>query len=210
MKYGVSDVRPSDQNSLNKSYSGLDHTEILMNILQTPLAGVLLLEPKIFKDDRGWFLESYHEKRYWDLGLDVKFVQDNHSHSSQGTLRGLHYQLNHPQGKLVRVVMGEVYDVCVDIRRGSSTFGQWYGVYLSAENHRQLYVPPGFAHGFCVVSESADFLYKCTDFYTPGDEYSIRWNDPQIKIEWPISEPLLSDKDARAPLFRDAAPVLPT
>jgi dTDP-4-dehydrorhamnose 3,5-epimerase len=180
-----------------------------MNVLQTPLAGVFLLEPRIFKDDRGWFFESYHEKRYWDAGLAAKFVQDNHSRSSQGTLRGLHYQLEHPQGKLVRVVMGEVYDVCVDIQQGSPTFGQWYGVYLSDENHRQLYVPPGFAHGFCVVSENADFLYKCTDFYTPGDEYSIRWDDPQIGIEWPITDPLLSDKDARAPLLKDAAAVLP-
>jgi dTDP-4-dehydrorhamnose 3,5-epimerase len=192
------------------NYSDLEHHEILMNVLQTPLAGVLLLEPRIFKDDRGWFFESYHEKRYWDVGLTANFVQDNHSHSSQGTLRGLHYQLAHPQGKLVRVVTGEAYDVCVDIRRGSSTFGQWYGVYLSGDNHLQLYVPPGFAHGFCVVSKSADFLYKCTDFYTPGDEYGIRWDDPQIGIEWPIAQPLLSDKDARAPLLKDAESVLPT
>jgi dTDP-4-dehydrorhamnose 3,5-epimerase len=180
-----------------------------MNILQTPLPGVLLFEPRIFKDDRGWFCESYHEKRYWDAGLDVRFVQDNQSHSMQGTLRGLHYQLNHPQGKLVRVVIGEVYDVCVDIRQGSPSFGQWYGVYLSAENHRQLYIPPGFAHGFCVVSEWADFLYKCTDFYTPGDEYGIRWDDAQIGIEWPINSPLLSEKDACAPLLSEATAALP-
>jgi dTDP-4-dehydrorhamnose 3,5-epimerase len=192
------------------NYSSLGHYKMRMNVLQTPLAGVLLLEPRIFKDDRGWFFESYHEKRYWDAGLTANFVQDNHSRSSQGTLRGLHYQLNHPQGKLVRVVMGEVYDVCVDIRRGSPTFGQWYGVYLSGDNHLQLYVPPGFAHGFCVVSESADFLYKCTDFYAPGDEYSVRWDDPQIGIDWPMVDPLLSDKDACAPLLKDAESILPT
>lgn len=180
-----------------------------MNILETPISGVLLIEPRVFADDRGFFFESYHEKRAWDAGLQVKFVQDNHSFSKQGTLRGLHYQLKHPQGKLVRVATGEVFDVAVDIRQGSHTFGQWYGAYLSAENHRQLYVPPGFAHGFCVISETADFLYKCTDFYTPGDEYSIRWDDAEIGIDWPIADPVLSAKDAIAPLLRDSDPHLP-
>jgi dTDP-4-dehydrorhamnose 3,5-epimerase len=180
-----------------------------MKILETTLPGVLLLEPRIFSDDRGSFFESYHEKRAWDAGLQVKFVQDNQSFSKQGTLRGLHYQLNHPQGKLVRVVMGEVFDVAVDIRQGSPTFGQWYGAYLSAENHQQLYVPPGFGHGFCVLSETADFLYKCTDFYTPGDEYAIRWDDPEIGINWPLAAPILSAKDAIAPLLKDATHQLP-
>jgi dTDP-4-dehydrorhamnose 3,5-epimerase len=180
-----------------------------MKILETTLPGVLLLEPRIFNDDRGFFFESYHEKRAWDAGLQTKFVQDNHSFSKQDTLRGLHYQLNNPQGKLVRVVTGEVFDVAVDIRQGSSTFGQWYGTSLSAENHRQLYVPPGFAHGFCVISETADFLYKCTGFYTTGDEYAIRWDDPDIGIDWPIADPILSAKDAIAPLLKDATHQLP-
>ncbi len=180
-----------------------------MQILETSIPGVLLIEPRVFKDDRGFFFESYHEKRAWDVGLKVKFMQDNHSFSKQGTLRGLHYQLANPQGKLVRVATGEVFDVAVDIRQGSPTFGQWYGAYLSAENHRQLYIPPGFAHGFCVISETADFLYKCTDFYTPGDEYGIRWDDPEVGIDWPIADPVLSAKDAIAPLLKDSASQLP-
>jgi dTDP-4-dehydrorhamnose 3,5-epimerase len=177
-----------------------------MQVLETPLPGVLVIEPRVFQDDRGYFYESYHEKRYWDAGLQVQFVQDNHSHSQRGTLRGLHYQLQHPQGKLVRVAVGEVFDVAVDIRKGSPTFGHWYGVYLSGENNKQLYVPPGYAHGFCVLSETADFLYKCTDFYTPGDEYAVLWNDPDIQIQWPsIINPLLSPKDAEAPLLHAIA-----
>lgn len=180
-----------------------------MKIIQTPLPGVLVIEPRVFEDDRGFFLQSYHEKQFWDAGLRDTFVQDNHSFSKQGTLRGLHYQLKHPQGKLVRVVTGEAFDVAVDIRQGSPTFGQWFGDILSAENKRQLYVPPGFAHGFCVLSETADFLYKCTDFYTPGDEYGIRWNDPEIKIDWPIHDPVLSAKDETAPWLKDASAHLP-
>jgi dTDP-4-dehydrorhamnose 3,5-epimerase len=180
-----------------------------MHILETTLPGVMLLEPHIFHDARGFFFESYHEKQAWDGGLKVNFVQDNHSFSKQGTLRGLHYQLNHPQGKLVRVVTGEVFDVAVDLRQGSPTFGKWHGALLSAANHRQLYVPPGFAHGFCTISETADFLYKCSDFYASGDEYAIRWNDPEIGIDWPIAEPILSPKDAIAPLLKDATPRLP-
>ena len=182
-----------------------------MQILETSLPGVLLIEPRIFSDDRGFFYESYHEKKYWDLGLQDRFVQDNHSQSTQGTLRGLHYQLQHPQGKLVRVVQGEVFDVAVDIRKGSPTFGQWFGVHLSDQNNKQLYVPPNFAHGFCVLSETADFLYKCTDFYTPGDEYSLRWDDAQIGIQWPMDvDPILSSKDAAAPLLAEAEANLPT
>jgi dTDP-4-dehydrorhamnose 3,5-epimerase len=180
-----------------------------MHTSETSLPGVLLLEPRIFNDDRGFFFESYHEKRAWDAGLKVKFVQDNHSFSKQGTLRGLHYQLKNPQGKLVRVVTGEVFDVAVDIRQGSPTFGKWHGAYLSAKNYRQLYVPPGFGHGFCVVSETADFLYKCTDFYAAGDEYAIRWDDLEIGIDWPIADPILSAKDAIAPLLKDATHQLP-
>jgi dTDP-4-dehydrorhamnose 3,5-epimerase len=181
-----------------------------MQILETTLPGVLLIEPRVFNDDRGFFFESYSEQRAWDAGLQVKFVQDNHSFSKQGTLRGLHYQLQNPQGKLVRVATGEVFDVAVDIRQGSPTFGHWYGVHLSAENRRQLYVPPGFAHGFCVLSETADFLYKCTDFYAPGDEYGIYWDDPDIGIDWQVERPVLSEKDAIAPRLKDAAHQLPT
>jgi dTDP-4-dehydrorhamnose 3,5-epimerase len=180
-----------------------------MQVIETSLSGVLVIESKAFQDDRGFFLESYHEKRYWNTGIRVKFVQDNHSFSKRGTLRGLHYQLKHPQGKLVRVVNGEVFDVAVDIRLGSPTFGQWFTGVLSAENKKQLYIPPGFAHGFCVLSETADFLYKCTDFYTPGDEYSVRWNDPDLNIPWPIEEPVLSGKDEAAPFLKEASQYLP-
>jgi dTDP-4-dehydrorhamnose 3,5-epimerase len=180
-----------------------------MKVIQTSLPEVLVIEPQVFKDDRGFFLQSYHEKQFWDAGLQVTFVQDNHSSSKRGTLRGLHYQLKHPQGKLVRVVSGEVFDVAVDIRQGSPTFGKWVGDVLSAENKKQLYVPQGFAHGFCVLSETADFLYKCTDFYTPGDEYGVRWDDPDININWPIENPVLSAKDEAAPSLKDAKAHLP-
>jgi dTDP-4-dehydrorhamnose 3,5-epimerase len=180
-----------------------------MQILETSLPGVLLIEPHVFEDDRGFFFEAYHEKRYGELGLPVNFVQDNHSQSRQDTLRGLHYQLNYPQGKLVRVLQGEVFDVAVDIRQGSPTWGQWYGATLSAANKRQLYVPPGFAHGFCVVSHTADVLYKCTDFYAPQDEYGLRWNDPDLQITWPTQTPLLSAKDAAAPYLKEASAHLP-
>lgn len=166
-----------------------------MKISPTAIPDVVLIEPAVHGDSRGFFMESYHQTKFAAQGLDQVFVQDNHSRSEKGVLRGLHYQLKHPQGKLVRVVTGEVFDVAVDIRRGSPTFGQWVGDYLSAENHKMLYVPPGFAHGFCVVSESADFLYKCTDFYDPADEQGIIWNDPQINIRWPAMTFSLSDKD---------------
>ncbi len=181
-----------------------------MQVLPTPLPGVLIFEPRVFSDERGYFFESYHEQRYSQAGLQRRFVQDNHSRSIQGTLRGLHYQLHHPQGKLVRVTLGEVFDVAVDIRQGSPTFGQWFGTYLSADNQRQMYIPEGFAHGFCVTSEVADFLYKCTDFYVASDDRGIFWNDPELKISWPISQPLLSLKDAaRLPLSKMSADDLP-
>ena len=167
---------------------------------------VLLIEPAVYGDPRGFFMESWHAKKYAEHGLTEAFVQDNHSRSIRGVLRGLHYQLKHPQGKLVRVVLGEVFDVAVDIRRGSPRFGEWVGVHLSAANHRQLYIPPGFAHGFCTLSEQADFLYKCTDFYAAGDEYGVIWNDPDIGIEWPDMEYLLSDKDRVFSRLREMNP----
>ncbi len=166
-----------------------------MRVEQTSLPGVLLIEPKVFGDSRGFFLESYHHQRYAEAGIDAVFVQDNHSRSSHGVLRGLHYQVRHPQGKLVSVVAGEVFDVAVDIRSGSPHFGKWFGCVLSAENHRQLWVPPGFAHGFCTLSETADFLYKCTDYYHPEDEGGVLWNDPDLAIAWPVASPALSAKD---------------
>ena len=172
-----------------------------MNAQSTAIEGVFVLEPKVFGDARGFFMESYNRHAFHEAtGLDIDFVQDNHSRSRKGVLRGLHYQIQQPQGKLVRVTSGAVFDVAVDIRRGSPTFGRWVGVELSADNHRQLWVPPGMAHGFVVLSESADFLYKTTDYYAPQFERSIAWNDPTIGIDWPlaahgITEPLLSDKD---------------
>jgi dTDP-4-dehydrorhamnose 3,5-epimerase len=180
-----------------------------MNIIETELPGVLIIEPVVYGDARGFFLESFHARRYAESGLPETFVQDNHSRSSRGVLRGLHYQLRHPQGKLVRVVSGEVFDVAVDIRRGSPTFGRWVGATVSADNHRQLYVPPGFAHGFCVLSEYADFLYKCTDYYAPDDEHGVRWDDPDIGVEWPALAFRLSDKDRNNPLLRELDAELP-
>lgn len=165
---------------------------------------VLLIEPDVFPDPRGFFMETFHAVKYAEHGLPAVFLQDNHSRSSRGVLRGLHYQLNNPQGKLVRVVSGEVFDVAVDIRRGSPWFGKWVGAILSEENHRQIYVPPGFAHGFCTLSEHADFLYKCTDLYAPGDEYGIAWDDPEIAIEWPEMDYLISDKDLANPLLTES------
>ncbi|MGB7414352.1 MAG: dTDP-4-dehydrorhamnose 3,5-epimerase [Thermosynechococcaceae cyanobacterium] len=174
-----------------------------MNVRETPLPGVIILEPKIYQDDRGLFFESYQHDRYQSAGLHKTFVQDNLSRSTKGVLRGLHYQIQHPQGKLVSVAAGAVFDVCVDIRQGSPTFGQWFGEVLSDKNYWQMYIPQGFAHGFCVLSEIAIFTYKCTDFYAPQDEYCLRWNDPTISIDWPITTPLLSKKDAEAPLWAD-------
>jgi len=179
-----------------------------VKISETELPGVLLLEPKRFGDDRGFFMELFHAKRYSEAGIPGPFVQDNFSRSAKGILRGLHFQQPHAQGKLVQVFAGTVYDVAVDIRRGSPTFGKWVGVELSADNRRQLWVPAGFAHGFCVLSESADFHYKCTELYSPASEHGIAWNDPDLGIPWPVKSPLLSPKDSAAPRLKDA-PVLP-
>ncbi len=182
-----------------------------MKINKTHLEGVLHIEPKVFGDARGFFLETYNKQRYMDAGFpDVDFVQDNHSKSSRGVLRGLHFQVNNPQGKLVQVATGSVFDVVVDIRKGSPTFGQWYGCVLSEENHHQLWVPPKFAHGFCVLSETADFLYKCTDYYQPNDESGLLWNDAKVGIDWPLKDPLLSEKDsALLSLFDIPSELLP-
>ncbi|MDS4021663.1 MAG: dTDP-4-dehydrorhamnose 3,5-epimerase [Candidatus Competibacter sp.] len=166
-----------------------------MKIVATELPGVLLLEPNVFGDARGFFMETWQAARYREAGMPERFVQDNHSRSRRGVLRGLHYQLAQPQGKLVWVTRGAVFDVAVDIRRGSPTFGRWYGCVLDDVDHRQLYVPPGFAHGFCVLSDEADFFYKCTDYYHPPSERGIAWDDPQIGIEWPLGDVSLSTKD---------------
>jgi dTDP-4-dehydrorhamnose 3,5-epimerase len=180
-----------------------------MKFVKTAIPEVVLIEPDIHRDSRGFFLESYHQEKYAAGGIAGLFVQDNHSHSLKGTLRGLHAQLRHPQGKLVRAVQGEMFDVAVDIRRGSPTFGRWVGVVLSGENFRQLYIPPGFVHGFCVLSERVDVEYKCTDFYVPGDEISVAWDDPEVGIEWPVKAPILSPKDAAAPRLRELEDRLP-
>jgi len=167
-----------------------------MNVLKTKLHDCVIIEPKVFGDERGFFLETFQAERYAELaGITLPFVQDNYSRSLKAVLRGLHYQKTKPQGKLVRVVRGEVYDVAVDIRQDSTTFGQWEGVILSEENNRQFWVPPGFAHGFLVLSDTADFEYKCTDYYDPSDEGSILWNDPELAITWPTSSPIVSAKD---------------
>jgi dTDP-4-dehydrorhamnose 3,5-epimerase len=170
-----------------------------MKVTPTKHPEVLLVEPEVFEDARGFFMESFHAEKFREHGLPEAFVQDNHSHSTRSVLRGLHYQLRHPQGKLVRAVTGEVFDVSVDIRKGSPRFGHWVGQVLSGENRHQLYIPPGFAHGFCVLSEQADVLYKCTDFYRSGDEFGIAWDDPDIGIRWPERDCLLSDKDRHNP-----------
>ncbi|OZB37028.1 MAG: dTDP-4-dehydrorhamnose 3,5-epimerase [Halothiobacillus sp. 15-55-196] len=177
-----------------------------MKVTPTAIPEVLILEPKVFGDERGFFMESFNARKFAEAtGLNVQFVQDNHSRSTKGVLRGLHYQVQQPQGKLVRVVSGAVFDVAVDIRKSSPTFGQWVGVELSAENHRQLWVPAGFAHGFLVLSDTADFLYKTTDYYAPEYERCIRWNDSSIGIQWPISEaPSLSVKDAQGKSLNEA------
>lgn len=174
-----------------------------MNVIQTKIPGALIFEPKVFGDERGFFLETFEDRRYREAGIQESFVQDNHSRSAYGVLRGMHGQKQHAQGKLVRVTSGEVFDVAVDLRKSSPAFGQWVGVKLTASNHTQFYVPPGCLHGFCVLSESADFLYKCTDYYHPEDEVALIWNDPEVGIEWPIENPQLSTKDAQAPLFKD-------
>lgn len=175
-----------------------------MKAEETALPGVLILHPDVHHDDRGFFLERYHRGRYAALpGLDVEFVQDNHSHSKRGVLRGLHLQERHPQGKLVSVLSGRVWDVAADVDPQSPSFRRWVGVELSAANHRQLYIPPGYAHGFCVLSEGADLVYKCTDFHRPEDEQGLLWNDPQLAIDWPLKAPALSPRDAANPSLRD-------
>jgi dTDP-4-dehydrorhamnose 3,5-epimerase len=170
-----------------------------MNISRCELADLLIVEPDVFGDNRGYFMESWNRQRYREAGLDFDFVQDNFSLSRRGTLRGLHFQNPFAQGKLVSVLQGEVFDVGVDIRRGSPTFGRWFGMTLSAENKRQFYLPPGFAHGFLVLSEMALFHYKCTDYYSPKDEQGFRWDDPAVGIKWPAETPILSQRDAAAP-----------
>lgn len=175
-----------------------------MKFVATPLAGLLLIEPRVFQDARGFFMETFHRTRFREAGLASEFVQDNHSHSVRGTLRGLHYQVNHPQGKLVRAIRGEIFDVAVDLYRSSATFGKWFGTLLSESNKLQLYIPPGFAHGFCVTSEVAEIVYKCTELYHAEDERTILWNDPELKIEWPVAAPLISEKDRRGLRFCDA------
>jgi len=175
-----------------------------MKITATAIPDVLLIEPKVFGDARGFFLETYNKERYEVAGFpDVSFVQDNHSRSQQGVLRGLHFQIKHPQGKLVQVVTGAVFDVAVDVRLDSPTFGQWVGYELSGENHRQLWIPPGMAHGFCVLSETADFMYKCTDVYRPDDEGGVLWNDSDLNIDWGLDAPLVSAKDQVLPLLKN-------
>lgn len=170
-----------------------------MIIVKSHLEGCLIIEPTVYGDERGFFLETFNEDRYAQIaGISVKFVQDNHSHSTKGVLRGLHFQKTKPQGKLVRVIRGTVFDVAVDIRRTSSTFGDWQGVILSGDNKRQFWIPPGFAHGFVTLSEEADFEYKCSDYYDSCDEGCIKWNDPNLNIDWPLDNPVLSDKDASA------------
>ena len=170
------------------------------------LPDVLIIEPKAFEDRRGFFMETYHQRRYEQSNMRCFFVQDNLSHSVHGILRGLHYQLQYPQAKLVHVIHGAIFDVAADIRQGSPTFGKWVGAHISDQNRHQIFVPEGFAHGFCVLSETADVLYKCTDFYAPDDEGGILWSDPDIGIDWPITDPLLSDKDSQYPCLRDVPP----
>lgn len=177
-----------------------------MNVIPTPLTGVVVIEPKVFEDARGFFMETHQQQRYREAGIDRVFVQDNISFSKRRTLRGLHYQLPKAQAKLVQVITGEIFDVAVDIRKSSPTFGKWTGVCLSADNHRQIFIPEGFAHGFCVLSDTSHVLYKCTAFYSPRDEKGILWSDPRIGIEWPIKSAVLSEKDRVYPLLSDLTP----
>jgi dTDP-4-dehydrorhamnose 3,5-epimerase len=174
-----------------------------VRFVHTDLPGVLVIEPDVHQDPRGFFLETYHAAKYREGGIGAPFVQDNHSRSIRGTLRGLHLQPGRPQGKLIRVVEGEIYDVAVDVRPRSPTFGRWVAVTLSAENFKQCYVPPGFAHGFCVLSQDAQVEYKCTDLYEPASEIGVAWNDPMLSIPWPITEPLLSERDRRNPTLAE-------
>jgi dTDP-4-dehydrorhamnose 3,5-epimerase len=180
-----------------------------LKFLPTDLPGVILIEPQVFGDERGFFLETYHREKYAAGGIDAHFVQDNHSRSVRGTLRGLHLQRTRQQGKLIRAIEGQIFDVAVDVRRGSPTFKRWVGVQLSADNFRQLYIPPGFAHGFCVLSETAQIEYKCTDFYAPQDELTILWETNELGIDWPVSSPLLSAKDRAGRTLAETLDLLP-
>ena len=173
-----------------------------MKVLQTRIPGVVIIEPQVYRDERGFFLETWHFRRYAEAGLEVTFVQDNHSRSVKDTLRGLHFQRTRPQGKLVRAIEGEIFDVAADVNPASPYYGQWVGVTLSAEDFRQIYVPPGYAHGFCVVSDVAQVEYKCTDFYDPADEGGVMWNDPVLGITWPTTTPILSRRDQVHPPLR--------
>ncbi len=181
-----------------------------MKFTPTKLPGVILIEPDVFGDDRGFFLESYQKDKYVDGGVPLEFVQHNHSNSKKGVLRGLHSQLKNPQGKLMRAMRGEIFDVAVDIRKGSPTYGEWVSVVLSGDNFKQLYVPPNYAHGFCVLSEEADIEYKCTDFYDPESEISLQWNDPFLNIDWPIDNPVLSPRDQKALSFKELEKKFPS
>ena len=174
-----------------------------MRFIETNLPGVIVVEPCVHRDDRGFFVETYHAPRYREGGIGATFVQDNHSRSTKGTLRGLHAQFPHPQGKLMRVIEGEIYDVAVDARRGSPTYGKHFAIVLSADNFRQVYVPPGLLHGFCVTSEVAEVEYKCTEVYDSSADFGVAWNDPEIGVHWPLAEPILSDKDHKAPPLRE-------
>lgn len=176
-----------------------------MKVTPSDIPGVLVIEPRVFADDRGFFVETFHKRRFEEAGLNLEFVQDNHSHSRRGVLRGLHYQIEQAQGKLCRVMRGEVFDVAVDLRIGSPTFGCWTGLVLSEENRLQLYLPPGVAHGFCVLSDVCDFVYKCTEYYAPQYECTLLWNDPALAIDWPVSEPKLSEKDRQGQPFAECA-----
>lgn len=177
-----------------------------MKLYETSLPGVIIIEPKVYGDTRGFFFETFQYEKYKQHGITKPFVQDNISRSVKGVLRGLHYQMEQPQGKLVSVFRGAVFDVAVDIRLGSPTFGHWVGVELNDENHRQLYIPEGFAHGFAVLSDEVDFFYKCTDYYQPASERGVRWNDPNIGIQWPVKDPILSDKDSHYPCLNQVLP----
>jgi len=177
-----------------------------MNVRTTPLQGLLLIESDIHRDARGFFMESWHRQKYTELGIDADFVQDNVSASGRGVLRGLHFQNPEAQGKLVQVLEGEVFDVVVDLRRDSASFGRWHGEQLSAESMQQMYIPAGFAHGFCVTSLTAVFAYKCTAYYSAASEHAIRWNDPDLAIKWPVERPIVSDKDNSAPYLQDLDP----
>lgn len=174
-----------------------------LEFVQSPLPGIILIKPVVFQDTRGFFMETFHQEKYREGGIDRIFVQDNFSRSQKDTLRGLHYQLRYPQGKLIYTLRGKIFDVVADIRQGSPTFGKWEGFILSEGNRQQLYIPEGYAHGFCVLSETADVVYKCTDFYAPNDDFGVLWSDPTIGIDWPVKEPLLSEKDTKYPALDD-------